>query len=862
MLLQYFIAFCVFNTQKLRNKLLKYNKMRRAIIYFLMLFAGCVAMAQRVNIKGVVQDSQSGEKLMFANCILQYKTDTIGIFKGETTNENGEFEFKKIKKRNIILKVSYVGYNIFRREISEKDFIEGKDIDLGVIAMEKDELQVVEITAQRKRIEIDDDKMNVNIDENMAAMVSSAFDLLRLVPGVMIDGDEKLTLNGKSGVQFQYNGRELKMDWDGIKDMLKSMSPEMIEQFEVLKNPGVRYDAEGTAGIINIKMKKAKNYGLNGTVNLGSGYENKINYSFNEGMRLNFVNDKWIISAGMNNSNSWYGTYYKEDSSYRYTWVGKDTTLFKYYSGADDATSAWRGVDFSASYSLDTTSTLSFDARYNYNKSPFNQSTDETYMSHAPHYYDVDSSYFNTSGYQSNGSSASFGLGYVKKLSADDTKFSMDLDYSTNSNETSSLSDVAYYNKDNATEEELLRRQGYKRQNESESHNASFRADYYKPLGRGNRFEMGIKSKISYSDRDYNSLLFNQATNEYTNNPYESNRFKYTENINSFYASLTNKYFDKKLSVRLGLRMEQTNTKGEQVNNGEINTLHYFNVFPNVRLGYKFSDDKELGLNYSYRLRRPWSSQLNPFVKKSDDYNYSTGNPALEPSYSHSFNLSYSSDFAFFPSLSYTHSYNESETMRVPLDDSWGITDYNALAQITYPINFGTSDMLGLDLSYNKSIGTTWYIGISGGVDYTHIASTAGGIKAVSNDGFSYNIQANVFGTIMWDIRLSAFFMYYSSNITGFGKGSGWQYSNISLSRDFFDKKLNVSFSVRLPQFKDSYNESTYMNYRYETWRQKDKPMFHVSLRYKFGKFYQNKQVQKQQLQSHDDQEDGGEQRR
>ncbi|MBR1626974.1 MAG: TonB-dependent receptor [Bacteroidales bacterium] len=820
--------------------------------HFLFVVAICfslVAFSQRINIKGTVEDKESGEKLMFANCILQYKTDTVGIYKGETTDENGSFTFKNIKKRDLILKISYVGYKTYRKEISSSQFVKGTDIDLDKILMEQlDELEVVQIVAQRKRIEIDDDKMTVNVDDNMAGMVSTAFDLLRLVPGVMLDNEENITLNGQSGVQFQYNGRELKMDWDGVKDMLKSMTPEMIDSYEVLKNPGVRYDAEGTAGIINIKMKKAQNYGINGSLNANIGFKDKYNYSFREGARLNFVNDKWIISGGYSHNDNFDGQKDRADSSYRWQWKNNDTSFFRNYSGERKNRSHNNSFDFSASYSLDTTSALSFDARYSWNNRPYTQTTSQTLISHNDNYFQTDSLYRTSSGSKNDGNRANLALGYVKKLSVDDTKISADLDYSTNNSISSSLSEISYYDGSVWDEEFLNRRQGYKRENDNTSHNVAFRIDYYKPLGKGNRFEAGLKTNYNYSDRDYTSLLHNGTA--YVNNPNESNRFKYTENINSLYASVTNKFFDRKLSVRLGIRAEQTNTKGKQVTTDTVNELHYFNIFPNLRLGWKFSDSKEIGINYSYRLSRPWSNQLNPFIQKNNDYSYSTGNPALEPSYTHSVSMSYSSDFVFFPTVSYSHSYNNRETLTVPMDDSYGIT-YNELALISYPINLGTSDRVSAHLSYSKSIGMSWYFSLNGGLNYSSVKSTNNNVN-VSNDGFTYNFSANAFGTLPYDIRLSFFFMYYSANINAFGRSTGWQNFDISLGRDFFDKKLNVSLSCNFRNFSIWHNESEYLNYKQESWGKREMPYWRFSVRYKFGKFYQNKQVKKQKTENFD----------
>ena len=281
-----------------------------------------------------------------------------------------------------------------------------------------------------------------------------------------------------------------------------------------------------------------------------------------------------------------------------------------------------------------------------------------------------------------------------------------------------------------------------------------------------------------------------------------------------------------------------------------INELHYLNIFPNVRLGYRFSDDKEIGINYSYRLWRPWSNQLNPFIQKNSDYSYSTGNPALEPSYTHNVSLSYSSNFVFFPTVSYSHSYNNRETLTIPMDSSYGI-EYNELALMSYPINLGTSDRVSAHLSYNKSIGRNWHIGLNGGVDYSHVESTNKKVNA-SNDGVTYNVSANAFGTLPYNIRLSFFFMYHSANINAFGRSTGWQNFDISLNKDFFDKKLNVGVSCNFRNFQIWHTESEYLNHKSESWGRRELPYWRFSIRYKFGKFYQNKQVRKQKLENFD----------
>ncbi len=813
-----------------------------------MVMSCSLIQAQRYTIKGKVVGNQSNEKLIYANCVLHYATDTLGIYKAEVSDTNGEFAIKGVRKRDLILEVSYVGYKTFKREIKAEDFKENKIIEIEDIKLSIDgSLQAVEIVSQRKRIEIDDDKMKVNIDEQMASTVDNAFDLLKLVPGVMIDNQEDIKLDGKSGVQFQYNGRQLKMSWSVVKDMLKSMSPDMIEQFEILKNPGVKYDAEGTAGIINIKTKKNQHYGINGSLGAGVGRRDEKTYGYNSSGRLNFVNDKWIVSFGASFRENFSGKEADKDSSRTLMWIDEDTTLFRYANSEYHSKSHGYSSDLSASYSLDSLSTISFSADYSRSKSPFHSNDEDRYILHNP-YLVTDSMYNTYNGNKSHSQNVSFSLGYVKQFDSLESKISSDMDFQYNDSYSDNNSEVSYYRTNQPLEDNLLRQQGYNRTNDNKSYNFSWRADLYKPFNKTMKFEAGIKTQYSFDDRDYNSLL--KQGGQYVNNQYETNRFKYHENINSLYASFTNKFFDKKLSVRLGVRFEQTNTKGEQTYTDSINTRHYFNFFPSLRLAYKFTDDNEISTNYSYRISRPWSDRLNPFIKKESDYSYSTGNPYLEPQYTHYISLGHSFKYMLFTTLSYSYTNNTINYLSTPLDSTYGF-DYNALALINAPINLGTAQAYSLNVSFSKNILMAWYLGIYCGASYNKNESSSLKEK-VSRQGWSYDLSVNSFISFPHKFRLNVYYMFYSASYWGISKSSNWQYCWASLGKTFLEDKLSISLSCNWSLNQKSHSKTEYLNYISEYWRSPDYPTFNLMVRYRFGKFYQNKQIKKMQLQDFD----------
>lgn len=822
---------------------MKYN----ILIITLLLGICLTSLAQRATIKGKVIDKERQEPLMFANCILRYKTDTIGIFKGVASDTAGNFEFKNIRKRDLILEVQYIGFKTYKKEIPASMFDNGKKIELGELFLEiNGELETVTVTAQRKRIEIDDDKMTVNVDEGMANMVSNAFDLLRLVPGVVIDNDENIKLNGKSGVAFQYNGRDLKLGWEAIKDMLKSMSPEMIDGYEILKNPGVKFDADGTAGIINIKLKKNQNYGINGSIGMHGSRQDNDNYGFSPSARLNYVDDKWIISGGYSFNEHWHGSPAKADSSLRYLWSDEDTTLFRSISEKYGNKNIGNSFNFSASYSLDTTSTLAFYSNYGKRKSPQSSHNSPMLMSHNPNYYIADSSYNSKNVGNSNSDWLSVGISYVKKLDSSDSKISSDLDFSMNSSNNDNQNQVDYYL---YRFDSLYRSQGYKRETLNESKDLSWRIDYFKPINKQMRFEAGAKTKFSFINRDYNSKVLSDGI--YINNEMESNNFKYFENINSLYASFTNKFFDNKLSLRLGLRLEQTNTSGKQKALDTTIKQNYFNVFPNIRLSYKFKEDNELYFDYSYRIWRPWSESLNPFISRSSDYSFSTGNPSLNPEGSHYFSLSHSFKYMLFTSISYYYSKDEINYITTPIDDSYNF-EHNDLAVISYPINTGHSENVSFNLNFNKDIIQNCYFSVNYGVSYSHVEASLP-MEEVDRENWSHNLSANVFYSFLKKWRVSAYWFYVSSSLSAISKSNGFQWFGANIGRSFLNDKLNFNFGCNWSLFHKSYNESKYANMLSKSWSRATPPNFNVSVSWKFGKFYQNKQIQKQQLENFDD---------
>ena len=801
-------------------------------------------MAQRYSIKGKIIDNVTKENLMFVNCVLYKESDSINMYKGVSADTSGNFIIKGVRKNNLNLELSFVGYEKHRLKLGIDRFKEDKEIDLGVIDMTSTgNLEGVEITARIDRIQVDEDKLTMNIDEQLVASASSAFDLLKKVPGVFVDKDDKLTLNGKSGVMFQYNGRDLKLDYSSIVDMLKGMSPDQVEKFEVMTNPGVKYDAEGTAGIINIRIKKNQNYGVNGSVWGQSSYQTALQYYGSA--RLSYVDDNWTTSIGF--SPMRYANKGKSREE-RYTSKAEgDTILFR---TEKEEEWVWQNnnLNLSANYLIDTNRTIGLSLYYTGGGNPLIENSEPYRISSYPNYFSkVDSSYISKGGYEGGRNNLGIGLDYVKKLDTLDSKISFDFGYSHSENDGSSSSLNEYFLGDINTI--LSRREGYERNTLSSTNNMSARVDYFKPIKKTMRLEAGAKTNFNFNDNDFESLVLDTSTNGYLSDEMQSKHFKYFENINSLYASFSNT-FKKKLNIRLGIRAEQTNTKGHQYAIDSINTRNYFDIFPNLSMNYKFQDDNQLKLTYSYRISRPWSGSLDPFISKYSEYSYSTGNPYIKPQYAHSISLAHSFKYMLFTDISYSFTQDDINWLESPIDSNLFL--HNPLALMSIPINFGSTHNLYFSASFNKEFFSWLSFSSSFGASYVKIlSSTKQG--QINRENWSYNGNISSDFTLPKKWEISVYYYFYSSSMYGLSTSSSSQDISISVSKKFFNDKFGLTASISdLFDMNKNYSETRYLNTLSKSWGNYQGPRVAFSLRYNFGKYYKNKQVQKPQVENFD----------
>lgn len=563
----------------------------------------------------------NGAPLAGAEVILQ-RADSSKLAKADITDSDGGFSLTGITTSKYIIKISAAGYTGYTSEVLNIT----ADVTLPEIKLTPKitDLKEVTISAQKPLIEIKNDKLIVNVENSIVNTGSSVFEVLGRSPGVMIDQSDNINLKGKPGVTIMMNGKIMPMQGSDLANLLKSMPSSSIEKIEIIANPGARYDAAGSGGIINIIAKKDKRRGINGSANAsyGQGIYSRATGGFN----LNYGGKKLLLNAGynyadrksLNDLNITREFYSKEVLMTRYTQFNHLFFPTKNHSGS---------VALDYNLSSKTTfgaSVIGHRSRFN----PLGENTSRVDSALTP-------TYFTTTNHSDDAWDNYSINGYLKHtFDTTGRMLSADIDYARFWNQTYQLYTTHYYDKDyNPSIPNYILYGDLSGLTQIRS----AKVDYVHPLKNGINLEAGIKS--SYVTADNEPLFYDRSSGADIQDTSKSNHFIYTENINAAYINASRDM--PKWSYQLGLRGEQTIATGNQVTTGQQFTRQYVQLFPSLAVQRHINTNNDLGITLSRRIDRPAYKQLNPFKYFLDPTNYRTGNPYLNPTLAYSAEISH-----------------------------------------------------------------------------------------------------------------------------------------------------------------------------------------------------------------------------
>lgn len=767
------------------------------------------------SIAGTVVDGETLAPAAFATVMLYRQADS-SLVKGDFSDEQGRFLFDQIAPDTYFLQLTQVGYaDLVFPDIQMNT--SNPAIDLGTLRMGETMTQLAEVvvTAKKPFVERQADKLVVNVENSAIAAGNNALEVLRRAPGVAIDNNDNISLRGRQGVIVMIDGKQTYLSMTEVASLLKNMPSESIATIEIITQPSARYDAAGNAGIINIRLKKDKNQGLNGSVTIGAGaglvwfdqlYERgtaNLNLNYRKGKVNLFGNYSKTHQQGGNSLNLKRNVVFQDTTTFfdQFSWMTHTNRSHSFKLGAD--------------YNLTKRQTIGVLI----NGFANNEEIDM-----------VNQSDIYTNGLRSSGievtndrpghwSNHTYNLNYRASFDSLGRELTADIDYASYNGNSFDHIVTTYFNAEgNASDEESLR---------SEVpvivDIVAFKADYVHPLHSGLKFEGGVKASFVTTDNDVRFDLLKE--NEWTVDSAKTNHFTYEEHIAAAYVNAARQF--EKWGFQAGLRAEYTRSVGNSLTLSKVVDRDYLEFFPSLSLQYQQSDKHQFGLNYSRRIDRPGYQDLNPFVYYLDPFSFVQGNPFLNPMFTHSVELSHTFNGALTSSLNYSRTE----------DYITQVTIQNDTTRTTVAINYNldTYHNYSFNLSSPIPVAKWWMMQTNLNLNYRSFQAEFLGAR-LDNKGFTANCYISNQFTLPKDYTVELSGWYRSPEVDGIFVGRSMYMADFGISKKLLKNmgslRLNVSDIFNTGRWRGS---TTYENMDLSVDSKWQSRRVNLSFNYRFG---------------------------
>jgi outer membrane receptor protein involved in Fe transport len=663
--------------------------LRYSFIVLLTCCAHNILSAQTITLQARIKD-ENNKPLTHATASLFANDKHVATTISDT---NGHFTLIAPLHREYKLKLDHTGYLSFTKIISLQT-----NTDLGNIALLPGTKTLTDVTVQSKQniVEVEANTIIYNVSKTIDAAGQTALETLKKAPGVFVDNNSIITLNGRAGVMIMLDGKQTYLSGKELVDLLQSMPSSSIRSIEIMNSPGAKYDAAGTAGIINIKTQKLQLKGLNGTATAGMsfGITPKTNLDLSFNYRKNKANWFFLYNHFIGHYNYDYGSD-RNQSTRTYNSITGDTDK-------RNRINSRMGMD----YTLDAKHTFGFMVSANF--IPGGGITDTRTIISLPNsgttdkILDAVNDYYmqNTQRYNVNGN-----YKYEDKRG---NVLNIDADYGYFKKENANLQSNTY----TGLQQQLLSRSLYRTLNDINIQLKAFKADHTTNVFKG-KLESGFKYAEVTADNGGKFYHINNSTDSFDIR--RSNCFRFKESIASAY--LNYKGSTKKWSYQFGVRMEHTDADGslfftyQGKDSTQRNPRNYTNFFPSFSISVKPSADHNFSFAYARRIDRPAYPDLNPFVYLLDELSFWQGNPFLQPQLSHRINLQYVYKSATIVGLSF--GFTDHYSAR--------ITDTVDINKIVFiPRNLGKQNSIALTLTQNIAMQKWWDITLNASLTHIH----------------------------------------------------------------------------------------------------------------------------------------------
>ena len=783
------------------------------------------------QLTGFVADKNNGIGLEYATIVAK-PINGDKIF-GGLTNSKGNFKFK-VPQGTYNISIEFISF----KTVSYQNINIHKNLNLGQIYLDENSetLDEIEVIAEKSTVEIRLDKKIYHVGKDMTVKGGTASDVLDNIPSVTVDADGVVSLRGNENVRILINGKPSGLVGINDTEALRQFPAEVIKQIEVITSPSARYDAEGTAGIINIILRRDKALGFNGSATANVGTPTSYGFSTNLNFRLKKVN--FFTNIGYSNSdspgNAKFNTeYYSPNASFPFVEENR-----KY-----DRSRISLNTNFGFEYYLTDKSSITASLL-------FRNSDRNTLVNNKTDKFDQNLDLVETSLRVNDEDEIDkviqYSINFNQDFKNSGHKLTFDFQYQDNGEtEKSFITNEDIYPEEIAKPSEII-------DSDESQERILLQGDYVLPMGEKQQFEVGFRSNINTQTTDYK--IYNEIDGDFILNENVSNIFIYDENIHAIYSQYGNKFGN--ISALFGLRMEITDITIQSKSglNDNYNTnKNYHDFFPTVNLAYEFSESENLTLGYNRRIRRPRSRSINPFPSQSSQSNIFQGNPDLDPSISNGLDLGYYKRWpklGFNTSVYYSHA---TDVYQFISEDTGEETEDGIPIIKRSPINLSTNDRYGFEFSLNYTPILKWRFNLSFNVYNSTIEGFYEGVDYGSNNTSWYSrFSGKVIlpAEIDWQTTM----MYRSPRENSQSKREGVFSANMAFSKDILKGNGTISLNIndllnsskrKSETFTDDFN-----SYSEFQWRERN---IRLTFSYRF------KQKKKRQRDRNFDSNGGGE---
>ncbi len=766
---------------------------------------------QHFDIKGVFVAAQNAK--IEGLSIQLLKPDTKALVKLELANADGSFAFEKIPQGNYLLVTQSMNFAKYESTVLNVN----QNMDLGKINLQgvATNLKEIVVSTTKPFIQQQYDKTVLNVAGSISTVGSNAFEVLAKAPGISLDQNDNIAMRGKQGVLVMIDGKFVPMSGQDLANILKSMSANQIEKIDLITNPSSKYDAAGNAGIIDIRLKKGNNSGTNANVSLSlaQGKYTKVNPALNFNHRTKTMNVfgsyNYNLSQNFNKLDIFRNFYTATD---QLTGSNNYNNYFKFLFNNHN-------VRVGSDFYLNKNMVLGFAANGIYSKGDVNSdSRAKSYNAAAQ----------NTGAFNTVAANApvrnnnSINVNYRYTIDTTGKEISADFDYASFGSDEIQNYTTTYLNQNGGQAKAPYLLKG---DLGGQLDIKSFKIDYQQQLrSLKTKLELGVKSSWVKTDNDIK--FFDRSSGAEVLETHKSNHFIYDENINAAYINASRSW--KKLSMQLGLRLENTNANGVQLTDNTTFDRNYTQLFPSGYIGYKFNDNNDLGISLSRRINRPSYRQLNPFKNFLDPLTYSTGNPYLKPELSNSFELTHTYLQKYMTKIGYSRTTDNILSVLSPdnVEPNSVIQTNRNLAKLDYfSVSFSFPIKVGKWLNCTNN--ALAFYGLYRG----NLVNTELNASRVS---YNFNSSNNI--RIGANTSAEAIFNYQSRSYYGFLDVRGNWGLALGIQQQLLSKKASLKLSVSDVFFTtktDAYTKLT--GYSEQFYQSRDTRVGTLNFTYRFG---------------------------